>query len=569
MTDIALPDGTVGRFPDDMPDGEIQAILMKQFPPETPAPSTTEDVAKSFGTGVAKGTAGLATTVPLISQLLEKGADYLFQPILGPRPQGVPGPSPLSDAAVQAGQDVASAATGGYQPQTQAGKYAQSAGEFVPASVAGPLGLAGKTTSAVGVGRGLLGAIGGGVGSEFAGEQAAPYGPAAEIGARILGGAVGGALPAVPSRFITPNPVKDTQRLPLLALADKEGIPLTAGQRSGSKPLQWFESILGDTPFAGGKAEAAREAEHRAYTSNIMEKAGAEPGTLATPGELADTKKALQDTYKDIYSKNSMDLTNNQFGQDLRDVANNYDSRVAVHQQSPIVAKEINKFINTPGATMSGDHYQTWRTKLQGEIDKASGPEATALQELRDAVDANMARSLSPEDAARLADTQRKYAVYKTAEKVANRVTEGASHGYLDPRAVDREVSSWNQAANATGKGPLADIAQVGTGLLGPLPQSGTGPRTHAMSLATQGAGVLASIFGLGAANPDAWKAAAASIGGPAILGRTLMSSPAQWYLGNQAMTNAGLARLAPTIPQGLLTSYLGNRDQLPPILAR
>jgi hypothetical protein len=33
---IQLPDGTIGHFPDDMPDAEIAEVLARQFPPSIP-----------------------------------------------------------------------------------------------------------------------------------------------------------------------------------------------------------------------------------------------------------------------------------------------------------------------------------------------------------------------------------------------------------------------------------------------------------------------------------------------------------------------------------------------------
>ena len=42
-----------------------------------------------------------------------------------------------------------------------------------------------------------------------------------------------------------------------------EGIPLTAGQRTGSKPIQWAESVAADMPGSAGRAQQLQAEQRR------------------------------------------------------------------------------------------------------------------------------------------------------------------------------------------------------------------------------------------------------------------------------------------------------------------
>ncbi len=152
--------------------------IAKSLPKDEP--STLGDVAKSFGRGIAKGAMSAAGTLGDIHDLASSvggkyGAGIVESfPVLGPLSRHAPDTRQIESAVESKTGDLGT-------PQTTAGKYAQSVGEFVPSAAAGGEGIIPK----------ILTTVAGGVGSEAAGELT--EGTAAEPYARFAGGLFAGA----------------------------------------------------------------------------------------------------------------------------------------------------------------------------------------------------------------------------------------------------------------------------------------------------------------------------------------------------------------------------------------
>lgn len=144
-----------------------------------------EDVAKSFGIGLAQGAIGLSTLPGNIEQLGRMGINAVGK-LAGSEGDLVDSDTFLPNyGGVKAG--IERKFTGKfYEPQTTAGEYARTIGEFAPVAVGGGAGLVNRAT------RVLVPAIG----SETAGQMT--EGTALEPWARLAGAmATGPALNAV------------------------------------------------------------------------------------------------------------------------------------------------------------------------------------------------------------------------------------------------------------------------------------------------------------------------------------------------------------------------------------
>ena len=141
--------------------------------------SVAADVAKSGGIGLAKGLIGGTVALPgNIADLMGRGVDWVAKKTLGVDLPQEGNPLPTSESVQKRIEGV----TGPfYKPQTRAGEYAQTVGEFVgdPTSYVGPGGALRK----------VGGAVAGGLGSETAGQLT--KGTEAEPLARIIGGVAG------------------------------------------------------------------------------------------------------------------------------------------------------------------------------------------------------------------------------------------------------------------------------------------------------------------------------------------------------------------------------------------
>lgn len=164
MIEVELPDGSIAEFPDGTPEGTIKTALMKHV--QGSQPSVGEDVAKSGASGFARGVADLAGLPGTIGDALKSGGEFAlrkgYELATGaaPSPEGgmverfFAGPTseveaqmigggsnPLGGENLRAGLSALTGGATDYQPQTTAGEYARTAGEFAPAAIAGPGGL--------------------------------------------------------------------------------------------------------------------------------------------------------------------------------------------------------------------------------------------------------------------------------------------------------------------------------------------------------------------------------------------------------------------------------------------
>ena len=115
---VQLPDGTVGEFPDDMQQADIEAVLQKHFE----QPAALPDAAKSFvsqvGRNIPEGLdLGGAAVASGINAVTGGDGDY-WNGFMQPRQ------TPMTDLTNTVVGDK-------YQPQTTAGKVSQFAGGFV------------------------------------------------------------------------------------------------------------------------------------------------------------------------------------------------------------------------------------------------------------------------------------------------------------------------------------------------------------------------------------------------------------------------------------------------------
>jgi len=220
---VYAPGNVTVQFPDGTDGAVIGDVMMKQFgggaaaakpggpweqyaTPDNPAPagpwtkyasneqpSMAGDIAKSAGIGLAKGAIGLAGLPGDAPGALEALADYGNRKAVE---WGVPGAVPRNATKFQnplpGAADIQAAIeskTGKfYEPQTTAGQYAQTIGEFAPAAIGGPETLGAR----------LMRMVTPAVASEAAGQSTA--GTAIEPWARAAGAVVGGKASSLATR---------------------------------------------------------------------------------------------------------------------------------------------------------------------------------------------------------------------------------------------------------------------------------------------------------------------------------------------------------------------------------
>lgn len=516
------------------------------------------DVAKSAAAGLGEGAIGATYGLADIPKLAEYGVSWTAAKAaekLGLLPQGKTANDLIADAqktfggpdflALKIQKGVEQNITGEFhKPETKAGEYARTIGSFLPAAAMGGNGARGLLSFGV-----IPGAASETAGQLTKGTEAEPW---ARFAGGIGGAMVGPSIVNAPGRVMSPMTIQP-ERAQQLAVLQREGVPVTAGQATGSRPLQWAESVLGDTPGAGGRAAAMQTAQNEAFTQAALKRAGID-ADRAMPDVMKAGRDRIGKQFDDLAARNTLAM-DQQFATDIGDVVTKYVGLVPPSQRAPAFGKYIDDLINTSatGAMIEGPAYNSMRSrlgKMAESVRMSDPPAADAFRGIRKALDGAMERSISPQDQAAWSQARREYGNYKALEKAAGAAGANAAEGMISPAQIRSAIATGNKRGSyVRGEGDLAELARAGVNVMSPLPQSGTSPRATMQALLSGGGALAGGPMGL-----------AAGLAGPAVAGRALLSNPVQQYLQNQAAQRLGLIQelTGDQRARGLLSSMGG-----------
>ena len=500
----SLDTGRVGQFsPGPTP---------MQIPEKAPRTwgDTALDVGKSAGVGLAQGVIGLASMPGNIEMLgrmgIDKGSELL----------GRGNPNTVAGQTLPHYGDYKGAFeqfTGKfYEPQTVAGEYARTAGEFAPlaAGGGGPINMAVRVAAPA-------------VASETAGQMT--KGTSYEPWARMAGSVAGSMAPAVGLRAVSPNPVQP-ERARQMAILDQEGVTsVTAGQRTGSRPLQWHESVARDTPFAGRRPSELHNEAAEQFTRATLRRAGIQADRATT--DVIDAGFTRLGQQFDTLAQNATVTVNPQLTARLQTAVADYNHLVPPTNRAPVVNGIVNDIGQLP--QIAGNSYGAMRSALDRQaraVRHTDPPLSQALFAIRNTLDDAAEQSLPRNLRGQYAQARREYRNLLTIEKAATGAGEDAAMGLISPMMLRNAAKTTDRRSYARGQGDLDELARAGSAIMTPLPQSGTGPRAMAQSNMHLGTGAA----GFAAFGPAGLAATAV----PALTARTLMSGPAQNYLSNQ-----------------------------------
>ena len=477
---------------------------------------TLGDIGRSFSTGVRSGLEAIAGLPGDVGQLqssaLAKGAEFL-----GASPEsvetvrkyggGLPGMfAPSTETVHEATVPIVGES---YEPKTTAGEYARTTGEFLPGVVGpgGPGRWAGRLATDV-----ILPAVT----SETAGQMT--EGTSLEPYARMAGGLVSGGTGQM---LKAGAPTRAAEEMA------QEGIPLTAGQRTGHRALKYAESEIGGAPYAN-----MLERQQQAFTGRAMEAIGAPPGTMATQENMAREYRRIGQQFDDLIFNAGAVQVDQPAQQAIMTAVDDYQRLVGQADQAPVVGQAMQNVrdlftANGNVPMITGEQYQAFRSQLGEDIRRARPEASQALREIQNALDnaveAQFARS-NPDMVGQWGEARRQYRNYLDLERA---ITGGdkanLSEGVVTPARLATGVSTVEgQRSLAQGRGDLAELAAHGSAAMKAMPESGTAMRAG-IRAATTAPAIAAGIGGPVAAGP-----AIAALALPTIAGRALMSGPVQ-----------------------------------------
>jgi hypothetical protein len=388
--------------------------------------------------------------------------------------------------------------------------------------------------------------------------------PVMQMGAGMVGGAVGEAADspllgnaaamatpvgvAAAGRFISPVRSALTSEAERLAqVAMQEGIPLSAGQRTGSRFLQGVESQFGQLPLTARPQAAVNDQARVAFNRAVLQRAGID-ADRATPDVLLEAQNRIGGTIGAIADRTTARMTpGNQrtLAQLEAEVTRNAAPEVQARALNRI--QDVRSLVDQAG-NLRGPAVRQLDSAIGAQIRSTDGDMRAYLIEVQNSLRNAMLAGASRADARDLAVARRQYANLVRVENAMGGAGKDAAAGNIPPAQLRAAVANGDRRGYALGRGDLNDLSRVGTQFVQPsIPDSGTAQRTMVNSLLT-GGGLGGSAALMGADPVTAVGAGLASLAVPRAVQSIYNTPAAQAYL-----TNALAQRRIPQMSGGTM----------------
>ena len=323
----------------------------------------------------------------------------------------------------------------------------------------------------------------------YAGEAAgdSPYAPLAQIGAGMVGGMTPSAATAFGRKLASPLKISnppETQRL--IGVAEKEGISLTPGTKSGSRPLQAAESVLSTLPFSSGPQRQVYAKTREQFNQAVLKKAGVD-AKYVSPEVLENAFTGIGKEFNDLVAQTPPLRVTPEFEANINAAKTEHAKYLTPDQQSVFKAYEsdISKAIadaKAVGGTAIIDpkQYKQIASKLRTRIRTTNDPDLKeSLGKLQDAFDDLVEQNASSKIVDKWSDARRRYRNLLIIDKAAGGGTgETRISGDIPFAGFKQAVDAADQSGFARGRGEYNDLARVGDLLTQKIPNSGTPERT-------------------------------------------------------------------------------------------
>jgi len=553
--EVTSPEGKKYRVtvPGTATKDEILSYVQGQLVKQKAQPDVLPDVAKSAGIGLAEGPIEFLGLPGDISSAVQGKAYPEMRPEgeAGKIPPVEPMINPATSKQIQHGVERLTGPF--YEPKTAEGKVARAAG----ASATNPLSYVG----AGGALHKLFSAIGAGGGSEALGQMM--EGDEHELLGRILGGAVGGAVPRIGMRVVTPNPIRAEREGPLNVMR-AAGVEPTAGDVTGKRALRYAENFLGDAPMSGGAYTRAKERVSAQFTQALARLGVGEDVDALTPPVIQRVEQRLGDVFE--RTARQLPITHDaRLGNDMVNISADLMREGLPDDTVRRITTQIDNVMagfvtnNRGQGVMSGQTYQALtrkNTPLARAIDDPDPNVAYYALRIRSDLDDAMERSANARGTRPGVGRRQALVDLREARRqwynliVLSKATAGtgtdAAAGRVTPQKLRQMLtnSEDKKIQYAAGRGGgLQDLSHAGNEILTQLPDSGTGQRALLGSIPTQIGRAVGSVAGatagsrIGDPYTHGIAGAVAGAAAPGMVGRALMTRPAQAIMGNQLLT--------------------------------
>jgi len=314
-----------------------------------------------------------------------------------------------------------------------------------------------------------------------------------------------GAQPVAPPRAapMPPNKVREGN----VTRLEREGIPVSPGQRSGAPLTQTMESVMKYLPASTGQAAKFTDLQQRAYTRALLRRAGIDSDT-ATPETFRAGQQRFNQAYSDLEANTVLMGGSSKMKSTLDNIASEYEKGFSGQMNRTFKSMRDDLMNWSNGSPRQGQTFQRMQEELSAEISRAARNDAPgserykqALLGLRGALFDLMEQNTAPAVAKEWRRVNREYAIFKTLEESMLDPSQATINtGFINPRVVAR-VEKTQMPESWTRGNPDVDsfsnLVKAGAGIIpDPIPNSGTAQRMFAQDLLTGGRGMFTNPEG-------------------------------------------------------------------------
>jgi hypothetical protein len=538
---VQAAQGTVPTPPGSREMDALALSSMQPVPP--PPPSMAEDIIRSGLSGIGRGVTAIAGAPGSLDNLIRNGlervgimptAEDMIAQGLDPQVAAQTARSPLGIAGITGAVDDATGGALSYDPQTTAGEYAGTVGEFLPGGA-----LVGSLLKF-----GLIP----GMASEAAGQatEDTALEPWARLAAAVAAPVAAQAVshPSSILRALYGSADPDPVRAGMAQTLDDAGIRMTAGQRVGDETILRREMMTGT-----GQRLIDDQAE--AFTRAALATTG-EVADRALPAVLASARTRIGSVFDDVQS--GVDITPDaSMTAALRQVADDYADSVAT--QVPAI-RNITTAVEdaaTAGTTIPASELTRWRRVVNNLVtsqDDATREAARAVKEmLDDALETQLGNLGRFDDVARLAEARTQYRNLLAIIRASTGAGSDTAMGLLSPSMLRSSVAAQDRTAYATGtRGDIAELARAGESVLRRPPNSGTPGGILAQGIPQTLSTGVGAYLGAQLGPVASTVGAVGGLLAPMAYRAGLMTGPVQ-----RAIVNGGPRLIPKELPAGLL----------------
>jgi hypothetical protein len=480
---------------------------------------TGEDIAKSVGSGLVKGTTALADAPDFVGSTNAAAANWVAKNMFGSelspstmhriRSFGIPGVmgNPIYSVT---GQNVTGHATDyapdvmGYEPKTDPGKYLGKGAEFVPGAVFGP-GNVLKNVVVQGIIPGLA--------SEAAGQmtEGTKYEPYARFAGALTGGIGANMLENGLRGAISPGGGAAADDLAHAARLRAAGTDVSAGQATKSPNVLAIEA---NNPVLQSRYNVSDSSPQLMdFTTSILKEAGLTDDiaarAAAKPGFIGNPYTAQPQVMSELRASNGA----------LFDAALNGVNIVPLRRLTAPIYK-ANSMKGAPtaiqdavdligdaarrGTTVPARELHRVRSELGKELSSLDYSRRDAAEMARDAIDDMIDSAASPDQIDLLNEARRQHQAILVAEYAVKNGTPRGANGIITPADLAGGLKAIYGNKNVTigNVNRMGDLAQSGLRTLTDLGKSTRSRLRSALPFAELSGGVMS---GLGAAQGAAF----------------------------------------------------------------